>query len=64
MNILSLPPYSLLPGRNEKIPFVMVADEAFGLSEKIMKPYSGSHQVANYRLAGSWSVMENAWMSK
>ncbi|KAL4154135.1 hypothetical protein QTP88_001968 [Uroleucon formosanum] len=38
-NELSLPPREALPGRTMPVPYVLVADDAFSLSENIMKPY-------------------------
>lgn len=49
------------------MPFFLVADEAFALSEYIMKPYSGIHpkgsreRVYNYRLSRARRVVENAF---
>ncbi|XP_066258019.1 uncharacterized protein [Euwallacea similis] len=66
-NKLHFPESSSLPGRNEKVPFVFVADEAFALSQNIMKPYSGLHvkgskeRIFNYRLSRARRVVENAF---
>ncbi|XP_066150290.1 uncharacterized protein, partial [Euwallacea fornicatus] len=66
-NKLHFPEFSSLPGRNEKVPFVFVADEAFALSQNIMKPYSGLHvkgskeRIFNYRLSRARRVVENAF---
>jgi len=40
-NQLNLPPNKPLPGKETFIPYVFVADDAFGLSPHIMKPYAG-----------------------
>jgi hypothetical protein len=67
MNELNLPQPSHLPGGNQELPYVFVADEAFRLSDTIMKPYSGTHKrgsyqrVFNYRLSRSRRVVENAF---
>lgn len=64
---LNFPAPSNLPDRNEDVPFVFVADEAFALSENIMKPYSGLHpkgskeRIFNYRLSRAREVVENAF---
>ncbi len=36
---LNLPPASLIPTINDPIPYVFVVDEAFPLSENLMRPY-------------------------
>lgn len=41
INELHLLQSSCLPGTNKELPYVFVADEAFGSSEHLMKPYSG-----------------------
>ncbi|KAG5872989.1 hypothetical protein JTB14_025355 [Gonioctena quinquepunctata] len=42
-NTLQIPPKRVLPGRNVDMPFVIVADDAFAMSERIMKPFVGRH---------------------
>jgi len=32
-----------LPGKNKKLPYVFLGDEAFPLTQNIIKPYSGPH---------------------
>ncbi|KAJ8913932.1 hypothetical protein NQ315_005730 [Exocentrus adspersus] len=60
---INVPAPSNLPGRNQHVPFVFVADEAFALSENIMKPYSGVHpkgskeRIYNYRLSRARRVV-------
>lgn len=60
---LALPPPKVLPGRQKKQPFVIVADEAFPLEEHIMKPYSGNHlrdspkRIFNYRLSRARRIL-------
>ena len=39
MNQLNIPKPTPLPGLNKPVPFVFVADDAFSLSEHVMKPY-------------------------
>lgn len=47
---LKVPENKALPGKNEKIPFFMVADEAFGLKSNIMTPFPGTNLVQTKRL--------------
>ncbi|KAG5873102.1 hypothetical protein JTB14_008182 [Gonioctena quinquepunctata] len=42
-NTLQIPPKRVLPGRNVDMPFVIVADDAFAMSERIMKQFVGRH---------------------
>lgn len=37
---ISLPAPDLLPGREVPIPYFLVADDAFALSNNLMKPYA------------------------
>lgn len=53
-NCVHFPNDAALPGRMMKVPYVIVADDAFPLCERILKPYPGqnlSHdcQIFNYR---------------
>lgn len=66
-SLLNLPEKTNLPGRNKLNPYVLVADDAFPLSEHIMKPFAG-HQdrgsrqrVFNYRLSRARRVVENVF---
>ena len=64
---LNLPVPSILPGTSEEVPFVFLGDEAFALSDYLMKPYSGMHpsgskqRIFNYRLSRARRVSENAF---
>ncbi|XP_029340906.1 uncharacterized protein LOC103308147 [Acyrthosiphon pisum] len=66
-NELGLPECEALPGRMMKLPCVLVADDAFALSENIMKPYAtdlnkGSpKRVFNYRLSRARRIIENTF---
>lgn len=66
-NKLNLPANGALPGRDCIIPYVILGDEAFPLTEQIMKPYSGTHRkgsqerIFNYRLSRARRVVENAF---
>lgn len=42
-NTLGLPGRSVLENRTKEIPYVFLGDEAFALSENLMKPFSGVH---------------------
>lgn len=73
-NELHLPNAKPLPGTiGPKLPFTFVADEAFSLSENVMRPFSGkflSHKKAifNYRLTRArrfiecaFGILSNKW---
>lgn len=66
-NTMGLPLAEELPGRSMKVPYFVVGDSAFPLSENIMKPYSGEHpkgsvkRIFNYRLSRARRVVENAF---
>lgn len=54
---LSLPPVETLESTNVQIPYVLVGDSAFALSENLMRPYPGTYEkgnikrIFNYRLS-------------
>ncbi|CAH2010569.1 unnamed protein product [Acanthoscelides obtectus] len=67
-NALNIPePTDALPARTEEVPYYFVGDEAFALSENMMKVYSGYHErgskerIYNYRLCRAHRVVENAF---
>lgn len=65
-NCLHFPPMDNLPGRNMKVPYVFIADDAFPLCDTIMKPYpsrglTNSQRIFNYRLSRARRVVENAF---
>lgn len=67
-NELNLPSDQSLPGRQQNVPFVFVADDAFPLQRHIMKPYPGTHargsekRIYNYyRLSRARRIVENAF---
>ncbi|CAH1962363.1 unnamed protein product [Acanthoscelides obtectus] len=43
-NSLKIPEPTALPARTEEVPFYFVGEEAFALSENMMKVYSGYHE--------------------
>lgn len=60
------PPRPLNSTRPESFPFVLVADEAFGLSDFVMRPYAGHNltdkkKVFNYRLTRARRFVECAF---
>lgn len=64
---LNLPDNATLPGRENKIPFVFIGDEAFALSPNFMGPFSGTfhkgspQRIFNYRLSRARRVVENVF---
>ncbi|KAK6470744.1 protein ALP1-like, partial [Huso huso] len=65
-NSLHLPQPSALPLGTDPVPYVVVADEAFGLKKWIMKPYpqiqlTPENQIFNHRLSRAGCCVENAF---
>lgn len=64
-NLFDFPPDETLSGMNEKLPYVILADDAFRMSSRIIKPYgersSTENKVFNYRLSRARRVAENAF---
>lgn len=65
-NKLHLPAPEPLPGRDEPVPYFLVADDAFALTNNLMKPYalrnlSGLERIFNYRLSRARRNVENAF---
>lgn len=61
---LNIPENTLLPESNgSKFPFIIVGDEAFDLSQNVIRPYAGRHlsskkNVFNYRLSRARHFIE------
>lgn len=66
-NDLHLPPNESLRKNNKLLPYVFLGDEAFALSNRLMKPYAGIYEkgsierIFNYRLSRARRVVENAF---
>lgn len=64
---LSLPPVETLESTNVQIPYVLVGDSAFALSENLMRPYPGTYEkgnikrIFNYRLSRARRIIENVF---
>lgn len=63
---LPLPAPIPLTGREEPIPYFLVGDDAFALSNNLQKPYSkkslsGLERIFNYRLSRARRIIENAF---
>ena len=65
-NNLNIPAARCLPGGDEALPFVVVADDAFPLKSYLIKPYPHRHLTIeqknfNYQLSRARRVVENAF---
>lgn len=66
-NGLNMPEAEPLENRHKIIPYFFVGDEAFALSNTLMKPFSGIHpkgsrqRIFNYRLSRARRVVENVF---
>ena len=70
---LPIPISKPLPGFQEPVPFVFIGDEAFSISNNVMRPYSGKHltvkqRIFNYRLSRArryfecaFGILANKW---
>jgi hypothetical protein len=65
-NSLQTPQPERLPNSEKTLPFVSVADDAFAMSENLLKPYSQTgltpeQRIFNYRLSRARCIVENAF---
>lgn len=65
-NKLNLPEPTALPGRDLRVPYLLVADDAFAMRPNLMKPYGQRgltmvQRVYNYRLSRARRIIENAF---
>jgi len=64
-NTLDFPKDQFLPGTHDKVPYVIIADEAFKATRVLMKPWgqrtSKQKKIFNYRLSRARRVVENAF---
>lgn len=63
---LQVPPPDTLPFADQKVPYVIVGDDAFPLKNYLMKPYPGQNlsveqRIYNYRVSRARRVSENAF---
>ncbi|XP_057290913.1 uncharacterized protein LOC130613611 [Hydractinia symbiolongicarpus] len=63
---LNLPEVCNLPGRNNKVPYVITGDDAFPLKNYLMKPYPQKNltvnkRIFNYRLSRKRRISENGF---
>jgi hypothetical protein len=64
--LLQIPEPDALPNSEKKLPFVFVGDDAFALTENMMKPYgqtglNSEQRIFNYRLSRARRIVENAF---
>ncbi|XP_036144740.1 protein ANTAGONIST OF LIKE HETEROCHROMATIN PROTEIN 1-like [Monomorium pharaonis] len=66
-NLLQIPPPKIVNVRGPVLPYVIVADEAFGLKNYLMRPYSRSQnldrkkKIFNYRLSRARRTVESSF---
>ena len=64
-NTLNIPSSKPIPGQQQPIPYMIIADDAFPLKQYIQKPYSQvgltiEKRIFNYRLSRARRIVENA----
>jgi len=66
-NKIEIPVEESLPGRTMKVPYIFVTDDAFPLTNNIMKPFPGiqkkgsKERIFNYRLSRARRIIENTF---
>lgn len=64
-NQFDLPEDAELPGSTDRVPYIFVADDAFRLGPRVLKPYGersvNANKIFNYRLSRARRVVENAF---
>lgn len=65
-NPLNLPSLKPLPGRSQKVPFVLTWDDAFSLTTFLMKPFpqtglTNEQRIFNYRLSRMRRISESGF---
>lgn len=65
-NSINIPKPKPLPGRQQRVPYVVVADDAFSLKPYMLKPFAFKSQgvaerIFNYRLSRARRIIENVF---
>ncbi|CAB3994471.1 Hypothetical predicted protein [Paramuricea clavata] len=65
-NPLDIPPPKALPGRSKRVPYVITVDDAFALTNYLLKPFpqsglSDDQRIFNYRLSRMRRISENGF---
>ena len=65
-NLLNFPAEDTINGSEEKFPYVILGDDAFGLKAYLLKPYPGTtlseeERIFNYRLSRGRRIVENTF---
>ena len=65
-NPLNIPPPEQLIGINRIMPYVLVGDDAFRMTQNLLKPFPGTHltrqqEIYNYRLSRCRRIVENTF---
>ena len=65
-NALNIPPPTLLSGSSRKLPYFFVGDDAFPMSQYLLKPYSQTglakeQRIYNYRISRARRMVESVF---